>query len=237
MGNVSFGAPRALVTRLQAQFDLEAFVETGTFRGDTTVWAAGVFPRVHTVEAQPEIFRQTALRLAAFPNVQPRNTDTRTFLHELIPQLTRPALFWLDAHWCGSPQTHGAADECPLMGELREIAASPISHFVLVDDARLFLAPPAAPHDPSAWPSLRELMQGPCFGESRYYSLVRNDNFIAVPAAQRAWLIDDTRAEDLERQTDGLLTDGLTMTRTGLQKTWWGARRTLKRMLVGDAKK
>jgi hypothetical protein len=71
-----------------------------------------------------------------------------------------PAVLWLDAHWCCG-ETFGKAAECPLLEELRLIGdagtATGRDVFVFVDDARMFLMPPKAPHDAAHWPGLAEV--------------------------------------------------------------------------------
>lgn len=48
-------------------------------------------------------------------------------------------------------------DECPLLDELQLIAPHADRHFILVDDARLFLTPPPRPHKPEQWPTLDQI--------------------------------------------------------------------------------
>ncbi len=43
MGYVQFSMPRNLVTKFQQSGNLKNFIETGTFKGATAFWAAGVF--------------------------------------------------------------------------------------------------------------------------------------------------------------------------------------------------
>ncbi|MBS2027837.1 MAG: hypothetical protein JST54_08050 [Deltaproteobacteria bacterium] len=231
MGMIYYGAPRRLITELHNAFKVETFVETGTFRGQTTEWASGIFSKVYSVEAQPEIYAQTTARLSARTNITIRNTDTRSFLRELVPTLKGPAVFWLDAHWCGSAETHGSQDECPLTDELRFIGESPLAHFVFVDDARLFLSPPGAPHNYEIWPSIRELMSGPLLSDRRYFTVIRDDILMAVPSDHRRWLIEYVRAEDAARQSDELFEQGIRTARVGLKQAFWGARRKLRKLI------
>jgi hypothetical protein len=69
---------------------------------------------------------------------------------------SEPALFFLDGHWSGG-KTAGIDDECPLMNELRSLRGRG-SDIVLIDDARLFHAPPPLPHDAAQWPSIAEVV-------------------------------------------------------------------------------
>jgi len=66
-------------------------------------------------------------------------------------------LFWLDAHWSGG-DTYGENDECPLMDELKIIFQYRKNYVILIDDARLFMAPPPKPHKIENWPSIKEIV-------------------------------------------------------------------------------
>lgn len=58
------GAPKELILKLLERLPADCFVETGTFMGGTTEWAASHFQKVITIEVNPEISRTTSRRLA-----------------------------------------------------------------------------------------------------------------------------------------------------------------------------
>ena len=155
MGTVNFGIPLAEALHLRDAMGLTAAVEGGTFRGDTARQLSRCFERVYTIERSPRMFALAKDRLRGLTNVRTLGGDTRTHLPDI---LTREdgILFWLDAHWSGG-HTYGAGDECPLLAELQLIFAAGKRCAILVDDARLFAAPPPAPHDPAAWPALPDI--------------------------------------------------------------------------------
>src|SRR5882724_7917824 len=144
MGNIRMGPPDTLIAALQARLGFGDFVETGTYRGNTAAWAAGQFTRVTTIELSPAFHAAAQERFRGQPGVRLLRGESSAVLREIVPTLTGPALFWLDAHWSGL-DTVGREAECPLLAEIAVInAASPV-HTVLVDDARLFSAPPPRP--------------------------------------------------------------------------------------------
>jgi hypothetical protein len=54
--------------------------------------------------------------------------------------------------------TAGQEDECPILDELSLIFAQGLNSFaILIDDARLFTAPPPRPHDSKQWPRIDEI--------------------------------------------------------------------------------
>lgn len=183
MGIVRMGPPEKLTEYLRRYFGLRNFVETGTFRGNTTVWAAERFAHVYTAERSDIIFQSTSQRLAAYANVTFRHCDSRSLVRELVDRLP-PALFWLDAHWCGG-DTAGTDDECPVMDELAALAPHLDRHFVMIDDARLFLSPPPPPHKPDQWPSVDQIIRAAA-AQYPIFDTVVDDVILLAPNWARA---------------------------------------------------
>lgn len=193
MGLNRMGPPEALILALQQRMGLTEFVETGTYRGDTAAWAAGHFARVTTVELSPAFHTAAQARFRGQPGVRTLQGDSATVLRAVVPALAGPAVFWLDAHWSGL-DTAGREAECPLLAEIGLINASPLAHVVLVDDARLFCAPPPRPHRAEQWPDLAATL-GVLHDGGRRHVVVTEDVFVAVPSAGRdflnGWLQDE----------------------------------------------
>jgi hypothetical protein len=180
VGIVRMGPPQELVLLLQRASGASHFVETGTYRGSTALWAAAHFERVITIEAAEALYQDLApLRLHS-PNVSCILGESQRILPSLVPTLPVPSIFWLDAHWSGG-QTHGAQQQCPLLEELAAIGQKESDHLILIDDARLFLSAPPRPHDPSLWPTIGQVV--PALGGSspHRYVAVCEDVIISVP--------------------------------------------------------
>ena len=182
------GPPEDLILALQRQLRLEDFVETGTYRGDTAAWAAGHFARVATIELSPEYHAAATARFRVQPQVRVLLGDSGAMLRKVAAELPGPAVFWLDAHWSGL-DTAGRETECPLLAELAILTAAPVTHTLLVDDARLFAAPPPRPHRAELWPDLGAVLDALRAGGRRHVVMFE-DVLIAVPAAERAFLTD-----------------------------------------------
>ena len=197
MGAVRFGVPRELVLWLQDTFKIDVFVESGTNLAETAVWATGHFQRVFTIEAHPPLYKRAITTFGDRKNIRFLEGDSRSHIKSLLPLLTEPAIFWLDAHWCGEG-TFGKTEECPVVGELELINTSELAHIVLIDDARLFLAPPPPPHEITHWPDISTicgLLSGSAWNR---YVVLRDDVIIAVPDFAKAKLAEFIRRETPE---------------------------------------
>jgi hypothetical protein len=114
------------------QLPLDAIVETGTYRGTTTAYLAGLTPLpIYTVEISPRFQGFNWLALRRFKNVLRFGGDSRAFLRTLTstkPEADKAVLFYLDAHWNA---------DCPLVEELEIIFGHWRRALVLVDDFRV----------------------------------------------------------------------------------------------------
>ncbi len=184
MGSVRMGPPLELITALRQQFDLRSFVETGTYLAETAVWAASQFEQVYTIEHSEPLFQKASQTYKDVETIRFLYGDTRDHLMSILSQHETPCLIWLDAHWSGG-YTYGHQDECPLLEELAIIADQTCDHFILIDDARLFLSPPPPPHDPEQWPALAEVMTALHRINPQFYTVVTEDVIVAVPLYAR----------------------------------------------------
>lgn len=155
MGFVQFGAPTQCVTYLQDAMGLTTFVEGGTYQGGTSRWASERFARVITMENSMEMHTIASQNLQGIGNVSLLLGDSRQHLPNIAASEDN-VLYWLDAHWSGGV-TYGEGDECPLLEELAFIFKADQNCAILVDDARLFLAPPPLPHQRNEWPTLIDI--------------------------------------------------------------------------------
>jgi hypothetical protein len=183
MGAVTFGIPEKLVLLLKEQFSVEVFVETGTFRGKTSIWASGVFKDVYTIENSRELFDSASGSLRRFRNIHSLFGNSAVQLGNIVSEIKQPAIFWLDAHWCGG-STYGDDDPCPLLDEIRIIKQSGINHIVMIDDARFFLKPPPRPQNSDLWPGLKEIL-GLLNSDESYFTFVSEDVMVALPETGR----------------------------------------------------
>lgn len=228
MGNVSFGAPREIIETLRSNFQLRTFVETGTYQAQTAHWASGCFEQVFTIEGSPEFHRAAQERYHDQRNIEFLLGDSGSMLREVITRLgSKPALFWLDAHWM--PGSFGEHHECPLLKEIDAIHQSETEHFILVDDARLFLAPPPLPHRTKDWPDINAVMAALSpSNRPPGYTVIFNDVIISMPAFAR-----ESMQPFFQDLTTAVFTVPAQTKNSLLTRVFNGVRRRIHRLVKG----
>jgi hypothetical protein len=191
-------------------YRITLFVETGTYFGETAYWASQCFKEVWTIEADEQIYQKAKKKYGDIKMIKFLLGDSKKVLKEIVEHLNHQTLFWLDSHWSGD-ETYGVDDECPLIEEIKAIVSSERSHFIFIDDSRLFLSPPPEPHKMEQWPTITQVIQTLISGRNEYYIVIIEDVIVAVPeearlivanycreANTRAWK-ERSRAENLSR--------------------------------------
>lgn len=186
MGAVNFSLSPDLVQALSNGFQLDVLVETGTFEGDTVASLQAFFREIYSVELAPYYFEKARARFADQTHISIALGHSAAYLKQLVPTLaTRSVLYYLDAHWCVASNTAGDKSQCPLLQEIGAIARFGETSVIVIDDARLFLAPPPAPHDISQWPSFDEIVTALRRLSARHELMVVNDVIVFFPPAAR----------------------------------------------------
>lgn len=182
-GVVRFGPPENLVLSLRDKLGIEIFVETGTYIGNTTRWAAGNFKKVITIELSQLHFDMAYRKLVPYENITRFHGSSPRVLSDLISGgLSKKCMFWLDAHWCGDG-TAKDNSECPLLEELDVISKiGKLEGLIMIDDARLFIEPPPPPLCPKEWPNLKVIEDK--LNSMSCISMVTEDVIFAVDTAK-----------------------------------------------------
>lgn len=190
MGMIRPGVPLELVTVLRRELGLAGVVETGTYLGDSAAALADHFQQVWTIELDESLWRGASRRHASLANVTFLHGASENLLGGVSEATTGSVLYWLDGHWSGAG-TAGEGNECPVLEEIKSIDSGPHSagSVVLIDDARLFQAPPGPPHDREQWPTLMDVTDTLRATHDRYVTLLE-DVIIAVPSSARR-VVDD----------------------------------------------
>lgn len=191
MGNVYFGVPRELALRLQAAHGIDTFVETGTYKGQTAVWAGANFKQVYTIEGWQEYYDRTSQANAAMENIEFVFGDSRKRLPEVLKRLDKPALIWLDAHYLGNSMVSaGTPGECPLLDELKAIKKNRMRHFILIDDLHCFQGHLNAGSVRELWPTVDKVHKAILEAFPDYFVIDHEDVIIGLPPEAKATFED-----------------------------------------------
>lgn len=111
---------------LKQRYGLSTFVETGCYRGDGIAAALEVgFERAFSCDISHEFVRQCRDRFQGDDSVTIFELESLAFLRQVLPSLSGPTLFWLDAHFphvYGLDQFESSIGKFPLPAEIALIA-------------------------------------------------------------------------------------------------------------------
>lgn len=116
------------------------WIETGTYRGDTTDFLSRLGADVISIEPDPLLYAQAVDRFHGNHRIHIVNGTSEDVLAEIVRTEKGALCFWLDGHYSGGG-THLAKSETPIIHELAVIEEN-LPRFreiaVLVDDFREF---------------------------------------------------------------------------------------------------
>ena len=132
------GRPKAIKNKVLARYcQMDGtWVETGTYKGETTRFLAGFGRQVHTIEPEGNLYSAAVSSLAHLPNVEVHFGTSEELLPQILARVSENCNFWLDGHYSGD-QTFKGKVEFPLSEELSSIAEKCMdgrSLTVFVDD-------------------------------------------------------------------------------------------------------
>jgi|GEM_PF-504183 len=194
MGAITFSLDIALIKAIKSALPLEVFVETGTYKGDTVAAALPHFRYLYTVELSAELYKEACGRFAQQSQVSLCHGNSAETLKQLAPTLAgESVLYWLDAHWCVAENTAGDKSQCPLLEEISALVGLSDQSVVLIDDARLFLAPPPEPHDVTQWPTFNQIITRLQDLSDQHELMVINDVIAFYPLSCREVFVNYAR--------------------------------------------
>lgn len=124
--------------------NVDFWIETGTFMGDTTLYLGKNLCQVVSFEPSKELAEAATLRFIAHPNIRIINSQSEDRLDEVLTNvspLTNHLAFWLDGHF-SEGDTYRGSKETPIISELEAIAKHN-SRFeeitIFIDDFRCFV--------------------------------------------------------------------------------------------------
>jgi hypothetical protein len=117
-----------MIVNLLGMADVACIVETGTYRGTSTVFFSEFGLPVFTVESNTRYYTYSRIRLRKIPHVTVVHQDSVGFLRNQLPQkraADETILFYLDAHW------HA---RLPTRNELEAVFKHFDNNIIIIDD-------------------------------------------------------------------------------------------------------
>ena len=123
----------------QKKYGISILVETGTYLGDMVEAQKRAFDFVYSIELDDKLFRDAVKRFRYDRNVIIKQGDSGSKIFELVKDIKKQTLFWLDGHYSGGVTAQGSKD-CPILEEIDGIFSGKFNnHILLIDDARCFV--------------------------------------------------------------------------------------------------
>ncbi len=134
------------------------WIETGTYKGDTSALLAKTAKMVYTIEPAQTLYEAAKARFVNSKNIQVIQGLSENVMPNLLSQLNGNINFWLDGHYSTGVTFQGPKDS-PLLEELACIEQH-LHKFpqvvILIDDVR-YCANPSC-HQFSGYPKLDEMV-------------------------------------------------------------------------------
>ncbi len=129
---------RVRLKKIALLLESEVFVETGTYRGDTTNLVSRVVNDVKTIEIDSRLAAIAQKRFAG-KNVRVYQGNSAKVIPEVAKEIKGArSLFWLDGHYSAGV-TGGQSAPIPILQELEVVLPTLVSRSaVLIDDVREF---------------------------------------------------------------------------------------------------
>lgn len=120
-------------------YGIDAFIETGTFRGEMIEAVKDRFKKIYSIEVFSPLAVAATAKFRGQPHIRIVEGDSGAKLPEVMREVPEPAVFWLDGHYSGTG-TGMAEVESPVIKEVAEILAHRPrgQDLIIIDDARCF---------------------------------------------------------------------------------------------------
>jgi hypothetical protein len=121
-----------------SNLDINVFVESGTYEGETIRNVKDHFERIYTIELSPSYTQKAKNKFGDENHIQIIEGDTTVRMAQVCKLLKKPTFFWLDGHYSGGNTARGATDS-PVLEEVDQIVATcKPACVIVIDDVRLF---------------------------------------------------------------------------------------------------
>jgi len=154
----NFGKQQVVIEYIK-KYSPAVFIETGTYKGKMVYAVMPYINQIYSIELDRRHYQNARRRFAGYSNIHIIQGQSGEVLPQVLKDIDKPCLFWLDAHYSGG-STARADMETPIMQEMECILNHPCAagHIVLIDDARCFIGKSDYP----TLEALREFIRKTC---------------------------------------------------------------------------
>lgn len=195
----------SFIKMIAMAFKAPIFVETGTFRGDSTERASRYFPFIHTIELANDLFELCQNRFKGNSSITLHHGDSALILQTIVPILDKKAVFFLDAHNSGGGTAKGETNT-PILTEIRTVLQKALFDPILViDDTRMFYEPLCNVEGTimEGYPSLIQVVDTILAIKKNYKFALISDVLVAYPSSEPITISPIVQAITISRLFDG----------------------------------
>jgi hypothetical protein len=138
-----------VIEKFKNNFDINVFVESGTYKGDMVYAMKDKFQKIFSIELSTDLWKHSVERFINEKHITILQGDSGKLLVDILPKFNEKAIFWLDGHYSAGDTARGDKDS-PIIEELTAIFNSNFNHILLIDDARCF-------NGSDGYPTIKEL--------------------------------------------------------------------------------
>jgi hypothetical protein len=121
------------------KFQIDTFIESGTYIGDMIHNLSGDFKDITSIELSDLLYKRAKKRFNKRKHIKIIHGDSAVEIKKILSKTKKPLLFWLDAH-CSRGVTAMSRALTPIKEELKTILKHKIKrHVILIDDSELFV--------------------------------------------------------------------------------------------------
>jgi len=165
-----------LMNRYIDRYNLNIFVETGTYLGDTIFKQKDNFKKIYSIELSEYYFDLARKRFQGFDNINLILGNSKDKLKDILIENDESIFFWLDGHYSTGLTAKAKDKETPILEELNTIFdqnTNKHKHVIFIDDARLF----NGTHDYPKYKNLRKFIREK---DPRYSVSIESDIIVCI---------------------------------------------------------
>lgn len=179
----------------------QTFIETGTYKGDTTAKAAQYFKYVHSIELGTDLYEQARNRFKWQSRVGLYQGDSAQVLPTVLKKIKGKTLIFLDAHFSLFDTAQGNQNT-PIITELEVIRKSGVKDaIIIIDDMRMFYTPQIEVKNTfiEGYPTAHDLVKKILEIDPEYQCAIVYDTLIAFPTADAITVSPVVKAATISR--------------------------------------